>query len=81
MERTSNKLTVAHYVRVSVKKPDNQAATSAVDLDKLLREDTVDGLYIPTQERFFRNPPDDDPSQAEFVLRDWLRQKEKMKQN
>ena len=80
MERTSKKLNVAHYVRVSVKEPDDQAATSAVDLDKLLREDTVDGLYIPTQERFFRNPPDDDPSQTEFVLLDWLRQKAKMKQ-
>lgn len=78
MERTSKKLPVAHYVRVSVKEPDDQAATPAMDLDKLLREDTVDGLYIPTQERFFRNPPDDDPSLAEFVLRDWLRQKAKM---
>ena len=75
---TSKKLTVAHYVRVSVKEPDNQATTPTVDLSKLLRENTVDGLYIPTQERFFRNPPDDDPSQAEFVLRDWLRQKAKM---
>jgi len=78
MKRTSKKLTVAHYVRVSVKEPDDQAATPTVDLSKLLRENTVDGLYIPTQERFFRNPPDDDPSQAEFVLRDWLRQKAKM---
>jgi hypothetical protein len=79
IQRTSKKLTVAQYVRVSVKEPENQAAMPTVDLDKLLREDTVDGLYIPTQERFFRNPPDDDPSQAEFVLRDWLRQKAEKK--
>lgn len=81
MERTSKKLHVAPYVRVSVKEPDNQAATPTVGLNKLLRKDTVDGLYIPTQERFFRNPPDDDPSQELFILRDWLRQKAKMKQN
>jgi hypothetical protein len=81
MKRTSKKLTVAHYVRVSVKEPDNQAATKTVDLSKLSDEEIWAGLYIPTQERVFRNPPDDDPSQAEFVLRDWLRQKEKMKQN
>ncbi len=78
---TSKKLTVAHYVRVSVKEPDNQAAAPTVDLSKLSDEELGAGIYIPTQERFFRNPPDDDPSQAEFVLRDWLRQKEKMKQN
>lgn len=78
MERTSKKMTVAHYVRVSVKEPDDQAATPTVGLNKLLRKDTVDGLYIPTQERFFRNPPDDDPSQELFILRDWLRQKAKM---
>ena len=68
IQRTSKKLPVVHYVRVSVKEPDNQAATQTVDLDKLLREDTVDGLYIPTQERFFRNPPDDDPPQELFIL-------------
>ena len=79
IQRTSKKLHMAPYVRVSIKEPDDQAATSAVDLDKLLREDTVDGLYILTQERFFRNPPDNDPSLAEFVLRDWLRQKAKKK--
>lgn len=62
MERTSKKMTVAHYVRVSVKEPDDQAATSTVDLSKLSDEEIWDGLYIPTQERFFRNPPDDDPS-------------------
>ena len=78
MKHTSKKLTVAPYVRVSVKEP---AATPRVDLGKLSEEEIWDGLYIPTQERFFRNSPDDDPSQAEFVLRDWLRQQAKMKQN
>ena len=76
MERTTKKLTVAPYVRVSVKEP---AATPRVDLGKLSEEEIWDGLYIPTQERFFRNSPDDDPSYAEFVLRDWLRQKDKNK--
>lgn len=78
---TSKKLTVAHYVRVSVKEPDNQAATPTVDLSKLSDEELGAGIYIPTHERVFRNSPDDNPSQVEFVLRDWLRQKEKMKQN
>ena len=78
---TAKKLTVAHYVRVSVKEPDNQAATPTVDLSKLSDEELGAGIYIPTHERVFRNSPDDDPSQAEFVLRDWLRQKAKMKQN
>ena len=68
---------MAPYVRVSVKDPDDQAATKTVDLSKLSEEELGAGIYIPTQERVFRNPPDDDPSQAEFVLRDWLRQKEK----
>ena len=81
MERTSKKLHVASYVRVSVKEPNDQVARPMMDLSKLLREDTVDGLYIPTQERVFRNPPDDDPSQELFILQDWLRQKAKMKQN
>ena len=81
MERTSKKFTVAHYVRVSVKEPDDPAATPTVDLSKLSDEELSAGIYIPTHERVFRNPPDDDPSQAEFVLRDWLRQKAKMKQN
>jgi hypothetical protein len=80
-ERTSKKLTVAHYVRVSVKEPNDQAATPTVDLCKLSDEEIWDGLYIPTQERFFRNSLVDDLSQAEFVLQDWLRQKAKMKQN
>ena len=79
MERTSKKLTVAHYVRVSVKEPDDQAATPTVDFDKPSEEKLWDGLYIPTQERFFRNPPDDDPSQELFILQDWLRQKAKRK--
>ena len=78
IQRTSKKLTVAHYVRVLVKEPDDQAATSTVDLSKLSDEELGAGIYIPTQERVFRNSPDDDPSQAEFVLRDWLRQKAKM---
>ena len=78
---TSKKLTVAHYVCVSVKEPDNQAATPTVDLSKLSDEELSAGIYIPTHERVFRNSPDDDPSLAEFVLRDWLRQKTKMKQN
>ena len=76
---TSKKLHVASYVRVSVKEPDDQAATKTVDLSKLSDEEIWDDLYIPTQERFFRNPPDDDPSQAEFVLQDWLRQQAKKK--
>ena len=78
MKRTSKKLTVAHYVRVSVKEPDDPAATPTVDLSKLSDEELGAGIYIPTHERVFRNSPDDDPSQAEFVLRDWLRQKAKM---
>ena len=74
MKHTSKKLTVAPYVRVG---SDNRAATPKVDLSKLSEEKLSAGLYIPTQERFFRNPPDDDPSQALFILEDWLRQKEK----
>ena len=77
IQRTSKKLHLAPYVRVSVKEQDVQVATKTVDLSKLSDEEIWAGLYIPTQERVFRNPPDDDPSQAEFVLRDWLRQKEK----
>ena len=76
MECTSKKKTVASYVRVG---SDNRAATPKVDLSKLSEEELSAGLYIPTQERFFRNAPDDDPSYAEFVLRDWLRQKDKNK--
>lgn len=79
MERTSKKLMVAHYVRALVKEPDDQAATSTVDLSKLSDEELGAGIYIPTQERFFRNPPDDDPSQELFILRDWLRQQAKKK--
>jgi len=79
MERTSKKMTVAHYVRVSVKELEDQAATSTVDLSKLSDEELGAGIYIPTHERVFRNSPDDDPSLAEFVLRDWLRQKAKKK--
>ena len=78
MEHTSKKLTVAPYVRVG---SDNRAATPKVDLSKLSEDEIRAGLYIPTQERIIRNPPDGDPSHAEFVLRDWLRQKTKMKQN
>ena len=81
VKRTSKKLTVAPYVRVSVEEPDNRAATQTVELNTLFKEEIGEGLYLSTQERFFRNSPDDDPSQAEFVLRDWLRQKAKMKQN
>ena len=77
IQRTSKKLIVTPYVRVSVKEQDDQVATPTVDLSKLSEEELGAGIYIPTQERVFRNPPDDDPSQAEFVLRDWLRQKEK----
>ena len=62
MERTSKKLNVAHYVCVSVKEPEDQAATSTVDLSKLSEEEIWEGLYLPTQERFFKNPLDDDPS-------------------
>ena len=76
---TSKKLHVASYVRVSVKEQDVQVATKTVDLSKLSDEEICAGLYIPTQERVFRNPPDDDPSQAEFVLQDWLRQQTKKK--
>ena len=79
IQRTSKKLIVTPYVRASVKETDNQAATKTVDLSKLSDEEIWAGLYIPTQERVFRNPPDDDPSQAEFVLRDWLRQQAKKK--
>ena len=79
MERTSKKPAVAHYVRVSVKDPDNEAAKPKVDLSKFSDEEIRAGVYIPTHERVFRNPPDDDPSQAEFILADYLRQKEKMK--
>ena len=81
MERTTKKLTVAPYVRVSVKEPEDHSAMPSVGMSKLSEEEIWDGLYVPTQERFFRNSPDDDPSYAEFVLRDWLRQKAKMKQN
>ena len=77
MERTSKKLTVAHYVRVSEKETDDQAATPTVDLSKLSDEELSAGIYIPTHERVFRNSPDDDPSQAEFILADYLHQKEK----
>ena len=76
MEHTSKKLTVAPYVRVG---SDNRAATPKVDLSKLSEEELSAGLYIPTQERFFRNSPDGDLSYAEFVLQDWLRQKDKNK--
>ena len=68
MERTSKKLTVAHYVRVSGKEPDNQAATPTVDLSKLSDEERGAGIYIPTHERVFRNSLDDDPSQELFIL-------------
>lgn len=81
IQRISKNLHVAPYVRVSIKEQDNQAATPTVDLSKLSDEEIWVGLYIPTHERVFRNPPDDDPSQALFVLQDWLRQKAKMKQN
>ena len=81
MKRTSKKMTVAPYVRVSVKEPNDQAVTPTVDLNKLSEEELGAGLYIPTQERFYRNAPDDDPSQTEFVLRDWLRQRTKIEQN
>ena len=74
-ENTSKKLSVAPYVRVSVKGSDEKKATPTVDWRKLSKEELRAGIYIPTQERFFRNPPDDDPSQALFVLEDWLRQK------
>ena len=50
-------MTVASYVRVG---SDNRAATPKVDLSKLSEEELSAGLYIPTQERFFRNAPDDD---------------------
>ena len=76
-KRTSKKLPVAHYVRVSVKEPDDQAATPTVDLSKLSEEELGAGIYIPTQERVFRNPPDDDPSRELFILQDWLRQRAK----
>ena len=71
MERTSKKPALAHYVRVSVK--DEQAAKPKADLSKLSDEEIRAGVYIPTHERFFRNPPDDDPSLAEFYLADYLR--------
>ena len=74
-ENTPKKLSVAHYVRVSVKEPDDSASTPRVYLSKISKKELGEGLYIPTQERFFRNPLDDDPSQALFVLEDWLRQK------
>jgi len=77
MKCTSKKMAVAPYARVSVKEPDDQAATPTVDFDKPSEEELWDGLYIPTQERFFRNPPDGDTSQEQFILQDWLRQKGK----
>ena len=80
-KNTPKKLPVAHYVRVSVKEPDDSVSTPRVDWRKVSKKELGEGLYIPTQERFFRNSLDDDPSQAEFVLQDWLRQKAKMKQN
>ena len=79
MKRTSKKTAAAHYVRVSVKDLDDQAAKPKADLSQLSDEELGAGLYIPEQERFFRNSPDDYPSQAEFILADYLRQKEKMK--
>ena len=77
IQRTSKKLIVTPYVRVSVKEQDNQVATPTVDLSKLSDEEICAGLYIPTQERVFRNPPDDGPSQELFILQDWLRQRAK----
>ena len=74
-KNTLKKLPVAHYVRVSVKEPDDSASTPRVDWRKVSKKELGEGLYIPTQERFFRNPPDDDPSQELFILEDWLRQK------
>ena len=71
MERTSKKPAVACYVRVSVK--DDQAAKPKVDLSKFSDEEIRAGVYIPTHERVFRNPPDDDPSLAKFYLADYLR--------
>lgn len=73
MKCTSKKMAVAPYARVSVKEPDDQAAKQTADDE----EELWDGLYIPTQERFFRNPPDGDTSQEQFILQDWLRQKGK----
>lgn len=75
-KNTPKKLSVAPYVRVSVKEPDDSASTPRVYLSKISKKELGEGLYIPTQERFFRNPPDDDPSQELFILEDWLRQKD-----
>ena len=71
MERTSKKPAVAHYVRVSVK--DEQAAKAKVDLSKLSDEEIRAGVYIPTHERFFRNPSDDERTMAVINLADYLR--------
>ena len=55
MKRTSKKPAVAHYVRVSVKDPDNEAAKQKVDLSQFSDEELGAGIYIPTHERVFRN--------------------------
>ena len=52
-----------YYVRVV---SDDRAAVPTADLDELSEEELGEGLYIPTMERFSRNPPED-----------WLRQKGK----
>ena len=39
MERTTKKLTVAHYVRVSVKEPDDHSAMPSVGMSKLSEEE------------------------------------------
>ena len=46
MERTTKKLPVAHYVRVSIKKQDNQAATPTMDLSKLSDEEIIDKMWV-----------------------------------
>ena len=77
MERknTPKKLSVAPYVRVSVKEPDDKTAPPTVDLDKLSEKEIGEGLYIPTMERIFKNSPEGDIARAKSTLEDWLRQK------
>ena len=75
-ENTSKKLSVAPYVRVSVKGSDEKRATPTVDWRKLSEEELRAGIYIPTQERFFRNTVEGDIARAKYTLEDWLRQKD-----
>ena len=73
------RINVAPYIRVSVKDGacdsavNNAAIQQTAETDINLDDEDFSGVYIPTHERVFRNPPDDDPSLAEYILADYLR--------